>query len=93
LFTCGTRNGPSHSLAHSLATCHYRYVLIDVMNYSCVVLLTYIFQVLKKISRYIQEQNNTVYIPRGLLLVDPIERGLRVVSFIDVLVGWQLTCL
>jgi len=40
-------------------------------------------QVLKKIGRYIQDQNNTIYIPRGLLLVDPIERGLRVVSFVD----------
>lgn len=40
-----------------------------------------LLQVLKKISRYIQEQNNSVYIPHGLLLVDPVERGLRVVSF------------
>ena len=49
-------------------------------------------QVLKKIGRYIQEQNNTIYIPRGLLLVDPIERGLRVVSFVDCgdLVIWKL---
>lgn len=39
------------------------------------------FQVLKKISGYIQEQNEKVYAPRGLLLTDPIERGMRVVSF------------
>lgn len=38
-------------------------------------------QVLKKISGYIQEQNEKVYAPRGLLLTDPIERGMRVVSF------------
>lgn len=38
-------------------------------------------QVLKKISRYIQEQNEKVFAPRGLLLTDPVERGMRVVSF------------
>ncbi|KAJ4919471.1 hypothetical protein JOQ06_018489 [Pogonophryne albipinna] len=36
--------------------------------------------VLKKIAKYIQEQNDKIYAPRGLLLTDPIERGLRVVS-------------
>lgn len=41
---------------------------------------THYEKVLKKIGRYIQEQNNTIYIPRGLLLVDPIERGLRVLE-------------
>lgn len=39
-------------------------------------------QVLKKISMYIQEQNENIYAPRGLLITDPIERGMRVVSFI-----------
>ncbi|MGH0150124.1 UNVERIFIED_CONTAM: hypothetical protein FKN15_016673 [Acipenser sinensis] len=38
-------------------------------------------KVLKKISRYIQEQNEKMYAPRGLLITDPIERGMRVVSF------------
>lgn len=42
-------------------------------------------QVLKKISRYIQEQNEKVFAPRGLLLTDPVERGMRVVSFLAVL--------
>ena len=40
-----------------------------------------LFQVLKKISGYIQEQNEKIFAPRGLLLTDPIERGMRVVSF------------
>ena len=35
---------------------------------------------LKKIGRYIQQENDSVYVPRGLMLVDPSERGLRVVS-------------
>lgn len=40
-----------------------------------------VLQVLKKISSYIQEQNEKIYAPRGLLLTDPVERGMRVVSF------------
>lgn len=42
---------------------------------------TFVIQVLKKIAKYIKDQNEKVYAPRGLLLTDPIERGLRVVSF------------
>ncbi|KAM9612279.1 golgin subfamily A member 7B isoform 2-T2 [Morphnus guianensis] len=37
-------------------------------------------QVLKKISKYIQEQNEKIYAPRGLLLTDPLERGMRVIE-------------
>ncbi|KAG5279066.1 hypothetical protein AALO_G00105720 [Alosa alosa] len=37
-------------------------------------------KVLKKISRYIQEQNEKIYAPRGLLITDPIERGMRVIE-------------
>nr|XP_020448282.1 golgin subfamily A member 7-like [Monopterus albus] len=37
-------------------------------------------KVLKKIARYIKDQNEKIYAPRGLLLTDPIERGLRVVE-------------
>ena len=29
---------------------------------------------------YLEEQNATVYIPRGLFITDPIERGLRVIE-------------
>lgn len=42
-----------------------------------------LYQVLKKISGYIQEQNEKIYAPRGLLLTDPVERGMRVVSFLS----------
>uniref|UniRef100_A0A673YNH8 Golgin subfamily A member 7 n=1 Tax=Salmo trutta TaxID=8032 RepID=A0A673YNH8_SALTR len=42
---------------------------------------THYEKVLKKIAKFIQEQNDKIYAPRGLLLTDPIERGLRVVSF------------
>uniref|UniRef100_A0A7N6AHW6 Golgin subfamily A member 7/ERF4 domain-containing protein n=2 Tax=Anabas testudineus TaxID=64144 RepID=A0A7N6AHW6_ANATE len=37
-------------------------------------------KVLRKISGYIQEQNEKIYAPRGLLLTDPIERGMRVLE-------------
>jgi len=36
---------------------------------------------LKKVAKFIVEQNERVYVPRGLLIIDPVERGLRVVSF------------
>jgi len=69
-------------LRHNLCSIDFKvivHVYIDILHifHACQQ------QVLKKIGRYIQEQNNTIYIPRGLLLVDPIERGLRVVSFVD----------
>uniref|UniRef100_A0A3Q2X8P1 Golgin A7 family member B n=1 Tax=Haplochromis burtoni TaxID=8153 RepID=A0A3Q2X8P1_HAPBU len=37
-------------------------------------------KVLRKISGFIQEQNEKIYAPRGLLLTDPIERGMRVLE-------------
>ncbi|XP_051983409.1 golgin subfamily A member 7B-like [Xyrauchen texanus] len=37
-------------------------------------------KVLKKISQYIQEQNEKIYAPRGLLITDPIEKGMRVIE-------------
>uniref|UniRef100_A0A2K6TRB0 Golgin subfamily A member 7 n=1 Tax=Saimiri boliviensis boliviensis TaxID=39432 RepID=A0A2K6TRB0_SAIBB len=37
-------------------------------------------KVLKKVSKYIQEQNEKIYAPQGLLLTDPIERGLGVIE-------------
>eukprot|EP00918_Siedleckia_nematoides_P095897 GHVU01210445.1.p2 GENE.GHVU01210445.1~~GHVU01210445.1.p2 ORF type:complete len:144 (+),score=17.60 GHVU01210445.1:33-464(+) len=41
---------------------------------------TYFEKVLKKIARFIHEQNDTVYGPRGLMLIDPAERGLRILE-------------
>lgn len=39
------------------------------------------FQCLRKVGKFIVEQNEMVYLPRGLLLTNPAERGLRIVSF------------
>lgn len=35
---------------------------------------------LKKVSRFVHDQNEAVWTRRGLLLTDPVERGLRVVE-------------
>jgi hypothetical protein len=42
----------------------------------------WIFQCLRKVAKFIVEQNERVYAPRGLLITDPTERGLRVVSLL-----------
>lgn len=34
---------------------------------------------LADLSDYLEEQNYKIYIPRGLFITDPVERGLRVV--------------
>ena len=65
-----------HSKIYSL----YYYNPAHRLFYMYLVCFDMCDQVLKKIGRYILEQNNSVYIPHGLLLVDPVERGLRVVS-------------
>ncbi|XP_054575296.1 golgin subfamily A member 7-like [Eptesicus fuscus] len=41
---------------------------------------THYEKVLRKVSKYIQEQNEKTYAPQGLLLTDPIERGLGVIE-------------
>ena len=35
---------------------------------------------LKKVARFVVEQNEKVWTKRGLLITDPIERGLRVIE-------------
>lgn len=45
----------------------------------------YVVVVLQKAaeaSDYINEQNKNIYRPKGLLIVDPMLRGLRVLEFI-----------
>lgn len=41
---------------------------------------TYYEKCLKRVAQYIDEQNKTVYVPQGLMIVDPAERGLRVLE-------------
>ncbi|BFY98496.1 hypothetical protein BsWGS_01536 [Bradybaena similaris] len=35
---------------------------------------------LKNVRRYIEEQNQTIYMSRGVMLIDPAERGLRILE-------------
>ncbi|XP_071249726.1 uncharacterized protein [Salvelinus alpinus] len=87
-----TRPFREHSGTHSLrpsktSWCPER-SLLDLMNsfFSLSALTTVSGsvggrgEVLKKISGYIQEQNEKIYAPRGLLLTDPVERGMRVIE-------------
>jgi hypothetical protein len=41
---------------------------------------THYKKVLKKVFKYIQEQNEKKYAPQGLFLTDPIKRGLQVIE-------------
>nr|XP_058918323.1 golgin subfamily A member 7-like [Kogia breviceps] len=41
---------------------------------------THYEKVLKKVSKYIQEQNEKICAPQGLLLTDTIKRGLRIIE-------------
>ncbi|KAK4002970.1 golgin subfamily A member 7 [Daphnia magna] len=41
---------------------------------------THFEKCLKKVAKFIIEQNERVYVPRGLLIIDPVERGLRVIE-------------
>uniref|UniRef100_A0A0B6YGB5 Ras modification protein ERF4 n=2 Tax=Arion vulgaris TaxID=1028688 RepID=A0A0B6YGB5_9EUPU len=35
---------------------------------------------LKKVRRYTEEQNHAIYMSRGVMLIDPAERGLRILE-------------
>ncbi|CAG7824384.1 unnamed protein product [Allacma fusca] len=37
---------------------------------------------LKRLSKFISEQNTRVYLPRGLQITDPVERGLRCIEIV-----------
>ncbi|KAK3585459.1 hypothetical protein CHS0354_003306 [Potamilus streckersoni] len=63
----------SRTYCESCFACMTAYLSYICMN-------THYEIMLKKIKRYIEDQNHTVYVPRGLLLVDPVERGLRVLE-------------
>uniref|UniRef100_S4RKI9 Ras modification protein ERF4 n=1 Tax=Petromyzon marinus TaxID=7757 RepID=S4RKI9_PETMA len=63
----------AHSYVESCLGCLTGYTLFMCME-------TRYEKVLRKISKYVQEQNEKIYAPRGLLITDPIERGLRVIE-------------
>ena len=38
------------------------------------------FQCVERVARYIEEQNRAVFEPKGIIIGDPMDRGLRCVS-------------
>ncbi|XP_056274371.1 golgin subfamily A member 7-like isoform X2 [Pseudoliparis swirei] len=67
----------SQSYIEGCLACLTAYIIFLCME-------THYEKVLKKIAKYIQEQNDKIYAPRGLLLTDPVERGFcRVGSRLD----------
>ncbi|KXJ15723.1 golgin subfamily A member 7 [Exaiptasia diaphana] len=46
--------------------------------YSC--MTTQYDKMLKRLSDFITEQNQNVFVPRGLMITHPMERGLRVIE-------------
>lgn len=59
---------------------YFFYQLITFFN--LIFIFLFVFKCLKKISAFIDEQNDTVWKPRGLYVTDPIERGLRVIEIV-----------
>lgn len=65
----------------------FQYIHISIREYY--VLEVWLFlqpsslllQMLKRLSDFVTEQNQNVFVPRGLMITHPMERGLRVVSF------------
>ena len=41
---------------------------------------THYEQMMKKVAKYCVEQNERIWSPRGLLITNPVERGLRVIE-------------
>jgi len=41
---------------------------------------TYYEKCVKKASQYIYQENQRLFVPRGLLMVDPMDRGLRCIE-------------
>ncbi|KAJ1525330.1 hypothetical protein ONE63_010151 [Megalurothrips usitatus] len=52
--------------------------LTAYLMYICV--QTHFEKCLRKVAKFVVEQNERVYQPRGLLLTNPVDRGLRVIE-------------
>ena len=61
------------SLLHGCGACLTGYLI-----YMCT--QTPYEKCLKQLAQLIHEQNETLFVPRGLVLVNPMERGLRVIE-------------
>jgi len=63
----------SRTYCESCCACLTGYVLYLCME-------TYYEKMLKKIARFVHEQNENIYLNRGIQIIDPTERGLRVIE-------------
>lgn len=52
--------------------------LTAYLVYMCIE--THYEKCLKRIGAFIEDQNETIWLPKGLYITDPIERGLRVIE-------------
>ncbi|CAI2737877.1 unnamed protein product, partial [Dicrocoelium dendriticum] len=53
--------------------------LTAYLSFLCI--RTHYEKILKKVTLTVEELNEKLFLPSGLLMIDPSERGLRVVSF------------
>jgi len=61
------------SLFHGCSACitgYLIYLCVDTPYEKC----------MKNLAQYIHEQNETIFIPKGLIITNPMERGLRVIE-------------
>ena len=63
----------------SLCVCYCSCLLTFVWSYFCYFFL-FLDQCVESVARYIQQQNYHVFEPKGVILGDPMDRGLRCVS-------------
>jgi len=66
----------SRTCCESCFACLTAYIALMCMD-------TFYEKTLKKVRRYIEEQNQRIYMARGVMIVDPAERGLRILE-IDI---------
>jgi len=66
----------SRTYCESCFACLTAYIILMCMD-------TYYQKTLKRVRRYIEEQNQRVYMSKGVMVIDPAERGLRILE-IDI---------
>ncbi|XP_005092693.1 golgin subfamily A member 7 [Aplysia californica] len=66
----------SRTYCESCFACLTAYLALMCMD-------TFYEKTLKKVRRYLEEQNQRIYMSRGVMIIDPAERGLRILE-IDI---------
>ncbi|BFZ01539.1 hypothetical protein BsWGS_04578 [Bradybaena similaris] len=66
----------SRTYCESCFACLSAYIALTCMD-------TLYEKTLKKVRHYLEEQNQNIFMPRGVMLIDPAERGLRILE-IDI---------